>query len=71
MVKQQFGEKYTVDERAFLFDTSNNSEPCIRIKYMRETPEQWTITKEGLSQVFIDYNSIMRSLYLASMQERF
>lgn len=52
MVKQQFGEDYTVDERCFYFDTKE--EPSIRVKYTRETPELWSLTNEGTNrQVYI------------------
>ena len=51
-----------MDEKGFLFDTSTNLEPSIRIKYLRETPEQWTITKEGIHQVFLDYSHGLMTL---------
>ena len=47
MVKRQFGDNYTVDEKGFQFRLSTNIDPSISVKFLRETPELWTLTKEG------------------------
>ena len=50
MVRQQFGDDYTVSVSSFHFDTSNEKKPSIDVDFQRILPEKWTIMKEGTYQ---------------------
>ena len=50
MVRQQFGDDYTVSVSSFHFDTSNGKRPSIDVDFQRILPEKWTIMKEGTYQ---------------------
>ena len=50
IVRQKFGNDYTVSVTTFHFDTLDGRKPSIDVHFQQVVPEKWMIMREGSPQ---------------------